>query len=171
MKCQKCNKNEANTHYTQVINGKKTEWFMCSECAAQNEELNNFQFGFDNDFDSFDSFFSGFLSNPYQSIGMPSSKTDSCDMCHMTFNEFLKGGRLGCSACYDKFSNRLKSYLKQIHGSAKHTGKVPERAGEKLKNTRKLEKLEFELQSAVNTQNFERAAEIRDMIRDIKGEV
>lgn len=171
MKCQKCNKNEANTHFTQIINGKKTEYYLCAECASKSDELNGFNFGLSNEFDSFDNFFSGFLSNPYtHSHSIASAVQDTCDFCHMTFNEFLKGGRLGCSNCYESFSSRLLSPLKQIHGSTVHTGKVPERAGEAIKNSRKIEKLENELKEAVSTQNFERAAELRDKINELKNQ-
>ncbi len=169
MKCQKCNKNEATTHYTQVINGNKTEYFLCAECAAENEDLYNFKLGFDNEFDSFNNFFSGFLSNPYTKSIQGVSK-ESCDFCHMTFREFLNGGRLGCSKCYENFASRLLNPLKQIHGSTVHTGKVPERTGGMLKKTRKIEKLENELKEAVNTQNFEKAAELRDTINELKSQ-
>ena len=99
MKCQKCNKNEANTHYTQIINGKKKEYFLCSECANESEEINGLKLGFDNEFDSFNNFFSGFLSSPYIKSKGISQSYDTCDLCHMSFNEFLRGGRLGCSKC------------------------------------------------------------------------
>ena len=167
MKCQRCNKNEANTHYTQIINGKKKEYFLCSECAHESEEINGLKFGFDNEFDNF---FSGFLSSPYTHSKAINKVSDTCDMCHMSFNEFLRGGKLGCSKCYEKFESRLVNPFKQIHSSVVHTGKVPQKAGEELKKTRKLEKLENELKEAINIQNFELAAELRDKINDMKKE-
>lgn len=44
MLCQKCNKNEANTYYSQVINGKKTEMYLCPQCAKE-MSIGNFSFG------------------------------------------------------------------------------------------------------------------------------
>ena len=35
MKCQKCNKNEANVHYSETINGETREFCLCSECAKE----------------------------------------------------------------------------------------------------------------------------------------
>ena len=35
MKCQNCGKNEANFQYRQIINGKKKELILCSECAKK----------------------------------------------------------------------------------------------------------------------------------------
>lgn len=166
MKCQKCNKNEATTQFTQIINGKKTEYFLCSECAEKSMNLESFKIGFDNDFNNF---FSGFFGNSYlPQQGFTSAANDICKSCQMTFNEFLKGGRLGCPDCYETFSSRLLRPLKQLHGSSQHTGKVPERMGGELKVTRKIEKLENELKQAVSDQNFEKAAELRDKIKDLR---
>ncbi len=44
MLCQKCNKNEANTYYSQIINGKKTEMYLCPQCAKE-MSVGNFSFG------------------------------------------------------------------------------------------------------------------------------
>ena len=166
MKCQRCNKNEATMHYTQIINGKKTEYFLCGECAEKNEEFGSLKIGFDKEFDNF---LSGFFGNSYKpQKDYLGSAPARCGCCSMTFDEFLKTGRLGCSECYETFSESLIRPLKQIQGSHQHTGKVPERMGGELKKTRKIEKLEAELNQAVAEQNFERAAELRDKIRDMR---
>lgn len=166
MKCQKCNKNEATTHYTQIINGKKTEYYLCEDCAELNNDIAGFKGGFDDDFGNF---FSGFFGNPLfpHSDALNSAET-VCKVCGMKFNEFLNTGKLGCSHCYDTFSSRLQNPLKQIHGRVKHTGKVPERMGGELKKKREIEKLELDLKDAVATQNFEEAAKLRDKINELK---
>lgn len=166
MKCQKCNKNEATAHYTQIINGKKTEYFLCAECAGSSQELESFNLSFENEFDNFLSGFFGGSYMPQQQV--LSSAPGVCSNCKMTFDEFLKGGRLGCSECYETFASRLLKPLKQIHGSHQHTGKVPERMGGELKKTRKIQKLEAELNQAVSEQNFEKAAELRDKIKAMR---
>ena len=162
MKCQKCNINEATTHYTEIINGKKTEYFLCEECAKGDKILKGFKLGFDNEFDNL---FSGFFGN---TMGIKAPETTVCRGCKMTFDEFLKGGRLGCSECYDTFASRLIKPLKQIHGSCEHMGKIPERLGLDLKKTRNIEKLEAELNNAIAEQNFEEAAKLRDKIKELK---
>lgn len=35
MKCQKCNNNEANVHYSETVNGETREFCLCSECAKE----------------------------------------------------------------------------------------------------------------------------------------
>lgn len=166
MKCQKCNINEATTHFTKIVNGKKTEYFLCSNCAEQNQEIENLKWGVDNDFSNFLSGFFGNSLSPHQEF--LSSAEQICKTCRMTFDEFLKTGRLGCTDCYDTFSSRLLKPLKQIHGASTHTGKIPERMESELKITRKIEKLETELSQAVAEQNFEKAAELRDKIKDMR---
>lgn len=166
MKCQKCNKKEATTHYTQIINGKKTEYYLCEDCAGVNEEIAEFEHGFD---DEFNNFFSGFFGNHF--LGQPETLSlgdDTCKVCGTGFNEFANSGRLGCSHCYDTFASRLLNPLKQIHGRVKHTGKVPSRMGGELKKQREIEKLEAELKDAVGTQNFEQAAKLRDKIKELR---
>lgn len=166
MKCQKCNKNEATTHYTQIINGKKTEYYLCEDCADINEETAGLKSTFDDDFENF---FSGFFGNHF--FGQPDyfeTTNDVCKVCKMSFDEFLNTGRLGCSHCYEAFASRLLNPLKQIHGRAEHTGKIPSRMGGELKKKREIEKLEAELKDAVGTQNFEEAARLRDKIKDLR---
>ena len=92
MKCQKCNEREANTHIQKIVNGKKTEYFLCSKCAAESGEL---KFNFDGDFDDF---FGGFFGKGVSSF--PSLTDKTCGVCNMKLSEFLKHGKLGCSNCY-----------------------------------------------------------------------
>ena len=86
----------------------------------------------------------------------------------MAFEEFLRKGRLGCGECYTAFRTKLERPLKQIHGTSEHLGKVPSRMGGTLKRDRQISSLEKELNEAVMKQDFEKAAEIRDKIKEIK---
>lgn len=166
MKCQKCNKKEATTHYTQIINGKKTEYYLCEDCAGASKEISAFGAGFEDDFNNF---FSGFFGNGFPDHREnPSLTSDICDVCKMSFGEFLKTGKLGCSNCYNAFSSRLLRPLKQIHGRAEHTGKIPSRMGGELKLCREIEKLEAKMKEAIETQDFEQAAKLRDEIKELK---
>lgn len=170
MKCQKCNKNEANTHITRVINGVKTEQYLCSECAGESQELMNFQSGFDSDFDSF---FSGFFASPFiggKKMPRKSANGASCGFCGTSLADIERNGRLGCSKCYDTFGDFLLNPLKQIHGSNRHTGKLPSRAGKGIRHANEIERLQNELSRAVMDQNFEKAAELRDKINDLKAQ-
>lgn len=165
MKCQKCHEREATSHMTEIINGKKQELHLCSECAAESPEFQNMKMGMDFGIGDFlGGIFGGTKS---KSIG-GGTVTDACPLCGMLFDDFLKNGRLGCGECYSVFGNRLERPLKQIHGTCEHVGKIPSRMGGTLKKERQLAGLESELNAAVLKQEFEKAAELRDKIKELK---
>lgn len=165
MKCQKCGKYDATVHFTEIINGAKTEKFLCSNCA----EGKNTAFTFSSPFDlGFDNFFQSFLSSPKStSVG---SAAGICPVCKSSLSDIQKSGRLGCAECYRTFNEYLLRPLKEIHGSNSHTGKIPKRSGKGIRKINQLEKLKNELNRAVLDQNFEKAAELRDRIREIENQ-
>ena len=168
MKCQKCQVKEATSHITEVINGKKQELHLCSECAAKSPEFqamkHNVDFGIGD-------FLGGiFGAKPKTLNGESTPKVAACPDCAMPFEEFLQKGRLGCGTCYSVFRNRLERPLRQIHGTCNHVGKVPSRMGGHLKAQQQVSQLEAELNAAVMKQEFEKAAEIRDQIKELKAQ-
>jgi len=167
MKCQRCNKYEANTHITKIINGVKNELYLCPQCAQQSGEMTDFGLGFDKEFDNL---FSGFFGGKQlgEGVGLSNPRQESCPLCKTTLNEVLKQGKLGCSDCYKTFAEQLIRPLKQLHGNTKHTGKIPARSGGSIKRMAEIDGLQNELSRAVMEQNFERAAELRDKINELK---
>ncbi|MBO5363839.1 MAG: UvrB/UvrC motif-containing protein [Clostridia bacterium] len=166
MKCQKCQIREATNHITEVINGQKMELHLCSECAAKSEEFQSMKSGFDF---GIGDFLGGIFGGKQKSLsGDNIGKNNVCPVCGMPFESFLRKGRLGCGECYSVFRNRLERPLRQIHGTCEHVGKVPKRMGDALLRGRQLSKLEAELNAAILKQEFERAAELRDQIRELK---
>ena len=166
MKCQKCQVREATSHITEVINGKKQELHLCSQCAAESPEFQamkqNVDFGIGD-------FLGGiFGSKPKTLNGEGTPRSSACPDCGMPFEEFLQKGRLGCGTCYSVFRNRLERPLRQIHGTCDHLGKIPSRIGGTLKAERQVSQLEAELNAAVMKQEFEKAAELRDRIKELK---
>ena len=167
MKCQRCQKREANSHITEIINGKKQELYLCAECAAQAPEVQAMKAGMD--FGIGDFLGGIFGGGKLKSLGAETAaRTMVCPVCGMPFEEFLQKGRLGCGECYSTFRGRLERPLKQIHGTCEHVGKVPSRMGGSLKRDRQIAHLESELNAAVLKQEFEKAVELRDKIRELK---
>ena len=87
----------------------------------------------------------------------------------MSYEEFKKIGRLGCSHCYDAFASQLERLLKRIHGDDRHRGKGPIEAEQSAQGVDELEQLREELAQAVAEEAFEEAAQLRDRIRILKG--
>ena len=73
-----------------------------------------------------------------------------CPDCGLTFAQFSQIGRLGCSSCYGAFEEKLKPLLRRIHGSTRHSGKVPRRSRSAIRFKRELDRLKDELQRVRN---------------------
>ena len=162
MKCQKCGKFDATTYITEIINGKKSEIFLCPLCAGHTDGTSGYFTSFETDFGSF-----------FPSL-WPMPKTASapaplrCPNCDTTLSDIQKSGRFGCSDCYTVFFDYIEKPLKEIHGSTKHTGKIPKKLSGDLAAKNCTAKLKEELENAVKTQNFEEAAKIRDRIKELE---
>jgi protein arginine kinase activator len=86
----------------------------------------------------------------------------------MTFNDIRQTGKLGCSNCYQVFAQEMEPTLRRIHGNSQHIGKIPSRGGEKVLMRKQLDSLKTQLQEAVNHEEYEKAAEIRDGIKSLE---
>jgi protein arginine kinase activator len=58
-----------------------------------------------------------------------------------------------------------------VHGSTSHGGKVPARAGGRIKVKRQIADLKQNLQQSIAQEEFEEAAQIRDQIRELEKEI
>ncbi|MBR3588846.1 MAG: UvrB/UvrC motif-containing protein [Clostridia bacterium] len=164
MLCQNCGKHEATTHIKSVVNGEYTQLHLCTGCAGKLGYGDVFSgFGFD-----LGDFFGNFFSKPKTMI--TSAKTERCEKCGMSFEEIVKNGKIGCAGCYEKFYEMLLPSVQRIHGKTQHNGKTANAIEEKesVKEKTKEEiiaELQAEMKTAIEEQNFERAAEIRDEIK------
>jgi len=162
MLCQRCNSQEATVHLTKIVNGEKNELYLCEECARETGQI---PFAGNDPF-SFQNFLTGILGT---SIGTYESyRNEICETCGLNYKDFTQKGLFGCADCYETFSSRLDPLLKRIHGMNSHNGKVPKRTGGNLRIKKEIEELRQELQQAVESENFERAAELRDKIRELE---
>jgi protein arginine kinase activator len=82
--------------------------------------------------------------------------------------DFRRTGRVGCGNCYAAFKNEMIPLVKRIHGGVQHTGKVPKRTGGLLKVRRDIDKLKEELKTSIDNEEYEKAAEIRDKIKELE---
>ncbi len=166
MICQECGKRPATLHFTKIINGEKTEFHICEVCAREKGELIP---GTANGF-SIHNLISGLLDFEPSAASAGTSQPQNlrCEECGLTYAQFGKIGRFGCSSCYKFFSERLEPLLKRVHGSTVHVGKIPIRSGNRLKQKREIELLKKELQEKIAREEFEQAAKIRDQIRELE---
>lgn len=185
MICDICGKNSATVHLTEIVDGQMTELHICEVCAKEKSIEMEQQFGLSD-------LLAGLADFGKHLEGQEAVQLQ-CPVCKLTYNDFKKIGRLGCSSCYDAFSSYLLPLLKRIHGSTTHTGKVPAnfvkvdrvekkaavpivKAGEKKPEVSAtktggrpdLAELKNKLQEAIKNENFEEAAALRDTIRELE---
>lgn len=179
MICEKCKKNQATFHYTEVVNGVKNEHHLCGECAA-NTDMSYYSSVFDND--QFGKFLSGILAGQLVKgeKGTNPAGNIQCPHCMMTYGDFIKNSSFGCPECYDVFGPLISDKIKKIQGSDCHVGKRPHASDRKnmeetVINTSSKQSLEDEitflngrLKEAIVMEDFEEAARLRDLIAELK---
>lgn len=168
MYCDECKERPATVHLTQMFNGKKVESHLCEQCAAQKGGL---MFDFSNKY-SISNLLGSFFGSHYNIAEMkPNSPPATCPNCGMNYSDITQTGKLGCAECYSAFERELQPSLRKIHGNRQHVGKIPARGGEKVLLNRQIQKLKQNLQQAVAGEEYEKAAEIRDRIKETEGKL
>lgn len=164
MLCQSCSKNQATTHVKSIVNGELKEYMLCPECAQK--------MGYGNLFNGFGwnlgSFLGSFLGEE-QSSEIPSG-TARCKRCGSSFQEIAKTGKVGCADCYLTFYDRMIPSIQRIHGNTTHVGKLASSAGVQARLKNELDQTKAELKAAIQAQEFEKAAELRDRIKEMEGQ-
>ncbi|HOW88914.1 MAG TPA: UvrB/UvrC motif-containing protein [Elusimicrobiales bacterium] len=173
MLCRACKKKEATVFLKLAVNSKVVEMHLCGDCAP---------YAADGSFGGLDiepmnmagqgggacAFFKEFLPRDKRAL--------SCPACGLAYHEFKDSGRLGCAGCYESFAPQLSELLTRIHGNCRHTGKrcgptagapAPERTRGAARASSSV--LRQALKKAVENEDFERAAELRDRIRKLEG--
>ncbi|MBI3996600.1 MAG: UvrB/UvrC motif-containing protein [Candidatus Omnitrophica bacterium] len=157
MLCELCKQAQATVHLTEIINEQMTELHLCEACANQKGAQVESHFGLSD-------MLSG-LADFQKTPEAEATETKACPMCGMTYEDFRKVGRLGCAQCYQTFKSSLGSLLKRIHGSPIHLGKSPARLVKPSKTKTELVELKKKLDRAIEKEEFEEAARLRDQIR------
>lgn len=161
MLCNICGKKKATVHLTEIIDEQMSEMHLCEDCARDKSMQMEQQFGLAD-------LLSGLSDFDKQVKGVEKENL-KCSNCGLTYDDFRKFGRLGCSQCYESFKSRLAALLKKIHGSNRHSGKSPLTFTNKEGiPTEDIDELKKRLLDAISAENFERAAELRDKIYEIE---
>lgn len=171
MICQECKERPATLHYSKIVNGEKTDIHLCENCA--NDSNNKYIFSQIGGF-SVNDLLAGLFKGNTGIYEMKKNKVhqdqkQECPRCKMTFHQFTKIGRLGCSTCYETFMDQMKPIVKRIHsGNVSHTGKLPQKINGSISLKRMLNDLKVQMQSLIEREDFEQAIKIRDEIRTIE---
>ena len=159
MSCDQCREREAVIHLTQIVNQQVTTLHLCEKCAAEK--------GVESPGSAVKTPLGSFLAAMGKgSEQLQAPRGDTCARCGASFQDFRESGRLGCSECYRTFEAPLRDLLRRLHGSTHHLGeRYAEREPAAAANGQKAAELREQLRLAVETENFELAAELRDRLR------
>ena len=168
--CEECKVREATVLYIEIVDGTKVVKHLCEICAEKlslglpKEEKKKKT---DKLFNIKPSSIKEMFSSPVEE-----KKNLQCQHCHMTWEYFKKTGKFGCAYCYEAFYENLKGYLKRIHGTYVYHGRPYRRKSVPVENIieEKLS-LERELKEAVESEDFERAAKLRDRIKELNEKI
>src|SRR3989338_1041388 len=161
MQCDLCGAKKATVHLTEIVDEQMTELHLCEDCAREKSVQMEQQFGLADLLAGLADF-----SKPSKEVEKVKTK---CPNCGLTYEEFRKVGRLGCYQCYPAFAEHLGVLLKKIHGSGQHLEKTPIKMNKAVKEkVVNLQDLRSQLQKAIQNENFEEAARIRDKIHELE---
>lgn len=156
IKCDKCDR-PATVHMTEISGDQKIEKHLCEECAASEGITIKANVPITQLLEDF------VLAT---TAGAEVAELQ-CDVCGLTFGEFRHAGVLGCPQDYDAFEKALVPMLERAHqGASRHIGKVPQRAGSDQVRLNTILRLRGELKNAVAAEDYERAADLRDRIKE-----
>jgi protein arginine kinase activator len=164
MKCEICGLKDAVIHIRQIQKDLVNELHICEECAQEKglirEEESELPIA---------NLLSGLLEGK-DVIGTGEAK-EACPRCGMKVTDFRKQGKLGCVDCFAAFEKDIRAILSQMASRPRHTGKLPlTLAGEQGGNA-KADELREELRSAVDREEYELAAQLRDRLKELTDDV
>ncbi|MEP6573117.1 MAG: UvrB/UvrC motif-containing protein [Gemmatimonadota bacterium] len=163
MVCHQCKDREAVVHLTQIANDQVVTIHLCERCAAEK--------GVEGGGTLAKTPVGNFLASLGKDVAVESlvarpGESAACTHCGATLNDFRESGRLGCAECYSNFEGSLRDLLRRLHGSSRHLGERYDPPGSSVSETKiSHTQLRDQLRLAIETQNFELAAELRDRLR------
>ena len=151
MLCDDCKEREAEVHLTSIEAEEMRSVHLCVSCANQR----------------------GISAEAAETVtDTPPLADDSpepCPFCGISAADFRKAGRVGCSQCYVHFEAQLRGLLRRIHGSSHHAGKLYlSEASDITDRLGQISSMRRRMKRAIETEDFETAAELRDRIHDME---
>ncbi|MDH3215792.1 MAG: UvrB/UvrC motif-containing protein [Candidatus Krumholzibacteria bacterium] len=163
--CKQCGIRPSKIHYTEIVNNQMVTTDLCLECAEAKgidvHTTGSYSLG---------DLVAGLIDTSAQTQSEKMGKVQ-CPKCGFDYSNFKKSGRLGCSECYTAFETQLLPLLRQLHGSTRHQGKSPRQLGPIAIIRKEIMDLKDTLTRAIEEENYEEAARIRDRIKTLETRV
>ena len=158
MICDSCKERDAVVHLTQIVENAVSQLHLCEKCAAEK--------GVETSVGQSQHLLGQLLADVQQQVAVPSNEPGRCTFCGASMKDFRAAGRLGCPRCYTTFEGSLRELLRRVHGHSRHVGRqytAPEPQYREQDSIRG--ELRERLRRAIESEQFELAAELRDRIR------
>jgi len=155
--CEDCGKRRATVHLTEFVGGQPVQHHLCEECFRKRE----------GNLGTPSSVFAQLLASVAPELRRMSGR--HCPACGISYLEFRQSMKFGCAHDYEAFEDVLDPLLERIHGATRHCGKGPVEGGSGGEQQGRLRALRQRLQQAVEQENYELAARLRDRIRELEG--
>ena len=164
MLCSQCHERTAVVNLHQIADGEVVLLHLCERCAAEK--------GVDSSSSLTKTPVGTFLASMGKGLDLPTGGataevTASCSACGATLDDFRETGRVGCAQCYRTFEVALRELLRRLHGSSRHFGERY-RPTESEAGAPTARELREQLRVAVEAEDFELAAELRDRLRVVE---
>lgn len=163
MLCERCKQRDAKIHVTQIKSGNQTSVHLCPICAQESGISSKKAISIQ----SLISTLAGAGEEAAAAVNDDARAFVSCRSCGMSYNDFRQTGRFGCKDCYRVFEPHVSALIQKVQRGEQHEGKIPKRTGILLRD--RIEDLRIRLTRAVEQEEFEAAARLRDEIRALEG--
>jgi protein arginine kinase activator len=164
MKCEICGLRDAVIHIRQIQKSSVNELHICEECAQEKGLVQEEESEI-----SISNLLSGLLDN--KEIAGAGDVVEACPNCGMKAAEFRKRGKFGCPACFQAFQKDIRSILSQMAGRTHHVGKLPKGQVAQAHAEPDRDALNGKLREAIEREDYEAAAVLRDRIRELETDV
>lgn len=170
MQCTQCHEREAVVFLTQIAQDQVIKLHLCERCAAEKGVETTASLGKT----PVGTFLATMSKGLEAAAAMPAGANvpGACSSCGASLGDFRETGRLGCAECYRTFEQPLRELLRRLHGSSRHIGEryAPPGTSPGDPEMPTVSQLRNRLKLAVETENFELAAELRDQLRVLGGD-
>src|SRR5688500_7806151 len=158
MMCDVCRERDASVHLTRVVQGEVTLQYLCPKCAAE--------LGIETVASTPQTVLGEVLNAVQQQGNTNPLESVHCSLRGKTLKDLRSTGSLGCARCYDACEASMRELLRKVHGNAQHVGRkyvapMPEISA----RASTLGELRDRLRRAIDNEEFELAASIRDKLK------
>lgn len=169
--CKDCPKKKT-VHLTQILESGMKKFDVCEDCPVASKFQDPSLFKSLSTYTGMKGDQDGTSESTEDSEPSTSEKPGiTCPTCKYPEETFNKNGRLGCPNCYEIFDENIDKILPEMHRGTMHKGKIPAHLESSIQRENQIHLLEQDLQEAIRSENFEEAAQIRDTLREMRGEV